>query len=611
MNKYSVLSRNPRIRELVPMLWKRLGSGQLWFVIAILFCLSDMVIMMLTPYVLEIYFNVLENGELKEVQNLLILFIVLVIVLSGLGLLGHYLKQDNMSKLHRDITLDLVDHAQRLPLERSQASHTADLSQRIMLDSSKVTVLLERIFNNMGNQVIMLILALLYMLKLQWQVAVGVMILMPLGLIGSHLLRHRLERIGKEVADEESSFRQCQQEALQSMDTLRAFDAESWMMDRFITQRQNLNKLYLRRMWLQQLVNVLTTTLALFIAWGSILTVAWMAVQGKLQLGTLMAFFILIWRIYDPLLILGRLWGEVQESKGAATRISSIWRANKEPNEKVEVIPANAALSENPILSWNNVTFHYQQHANIQEMDGVDTSEFGQMNEPLLKDFQLSLSPDTFTAIVGSSGSGKSTVAKLGAGLLFPIEGSVHINGSSSLVNAEFARKNVSYVPQNPYLFSGTIRENLMMAMPNALESDLIEAAKIAEAHSFIEALPDGYDTQISEHGSSLSGGQKQRLAIARAVLAARPIWIFDEATSALDLETERRVMEAILSRIRERGSSLLVIAHRLTTVQEADTIIAMETGLIKENGSHRELLQREDGLYRKLWKQMDGGEAE
>ncbi|MBH5318893.1 ABC transporter ATP-binding protein [Paenibacillus sp. GSMTC-2017] len=610
MQSNNRLSATPKIRELVPMLWNRLGSNRLWFIIAILFCLSDLIINMMIPIVLETYFNILEDGDLKQVQTALIIFNVLLLALTGLGLLGHYLKQNNMSKLHRAITLELVDHTQRLPLEKSQASHSADLSQRIMWDSSKVTTLLVTIFNNMGTQIFMLILACLYMLTLQWQVTAGIMLLMPFGLIGSHLLRHRLQRIGKEVADAEGIFRQCQQDALQSMDTLRAFDAENWMMDRFIKQRNHLNKLYMRRMWLQQLVNVLTTTLALFISWGSILAVAWLAVEGKLQLGALMAFFILIWRVYDPLLNLGRLWGEIQESKGAAARIASIWRAKKEPSEEVDVPQTVAYTSDMSVLTWNRVSFQYEQRAGIQEMDGIDNVDAYTANKQLLNDFEFSLGPSSFTAIVGTSGSGKSTVAKLGAGLLFPIDGSVNIYGTSSLINAELARQNVSYVPQNPYLFSGTIRDNLLMAMPHAQEADLIKAAKIAEAHTFIEALPDGYDTRINEHGNSLSGGQKQRLAIARAVLADRPIWIFDEATSALDLETERRVMAGILSRIRERSSSLLVIAHRLTTVQEADVIVAMESGVIKEQGSHRELLQREGGIYRKLWQQMEGSEA-
>ncbi|MBO9598977.1 MAG: ATP-binding cassette domain-containing protein [Cohnella sp.] len=225
----------------------------------------------------------------------------------------------------------------------------------------------------------------------------------------------------------------------------------------------------------------------------------------------------------------------------------------------------------------------------------------------MLRRISLDIHPGSFTAIVGPSGGGKSTVAKLAAGLLFPGEGDVRIGGASTLTNAEYARAIVSYVPQTPYLFSGTIRENLLMVKPEATEQEMIAASSAAQAHEFVMSLPEGYDTSLKEHGSTLSGGQRQRLAIARAILADRMIWILDEATSALDLDTERRVMEAILSRTREQGRTLIVVAHRLTTVQDADTILVMKDGAIVQEGNHRTLTTLRSGLYSELWVQMNG----
>ncbi|WP_165861297.1 ABC transporter ATP-binding protein [Paenibacillus paeoniae] len=603
------ISATPRIRELIPLLWSRLGNSRMLFILAILLCLTDMVIHLIIPMMMEFYFDFLETGELVKVKYLLIGFNVALLALTVLGLIGHYLKQNQISILHRNVALELADHAQRLPLEKAQASHSADLQQRIYWDSNKVTSLLATIFNSMGTQILMLFFACIYMFTLQWQVALGVLLLMPLCLLGSHLLRNRLMNIGKRVADQESVMKQCQQDALQSMDMLRAFDVQDWMSERFVRERKKLNKLYMRRMWWQLLVQTLSDTSALLIAWGTILVVAWLAVEGKIHIGALMAFFILIWRVYGPLLSLGKLWGEIQESKGAAIRIASIWNAEKEPErelDKESVMPAAGAVQE-ASLTWHNVSFGYDEHAGIQEAEKQAAEEDNTPSPPLLDQFRLSLKPASFMAIVGSSGSGKSTVAKLGAGLLFPASGTVEVCGAATMESAEQARQYVSYVPQRPYLYAGSIRDNLLLAKPEASEAELIEAATIAEAHTFIHELPDGYHTVMSEHGNSLSGGQKQRLAIARAVLADRPVWIFDEATSALDLETERKVMEAILKRAKERGSAVLVIAHRLTTVQEADTIVAMENGSIVETGTHAELLHREDGLYRSLWRQMDG----
>ncbi|RIX60393.1 ABC transporter ATP-binding protein [Paenibacillus nanensis] len=607
--KTSPISASPRIRELIPLLWSRMGPGKLLFVLALLFCMGDIVVQMLIPYLLEMYFNRLESGDLSQVGYLLVGFNVVLLSLNALGILGHYLKQNNVSILHRNIAMDLVDHTQRLPLENAQASHSADLSQRITWDSNKVTQLLVTVFNNMGSQMILLLLACVYMLTLHWQVALGTMILMPLSLLGSHLLRHRLHRVAKDAADQESVVKQCQQDALQGMEMLRAFDAQDWMTERFLAERKKLNALYMRRMWWQQLVHGVSVTSALFITWGTILIVAWLAVEGKIQLGALMAFFVLIWRVYNPLLNLGRLWGEAQEAKGAAARIAGIWRVKTEPASQY-LEPTVKGDAAGASLAWINLAFRYEENAGIQQQQEQEDRP-GSSTETLLSGFHLSIKPAAFIAIVGSSGSGKSTVAKLGAGLLFPLQGEVKICGESTLHDAERARQYVAYVPQNPYLFAGTIRDNLLMAKPDASDEEIIQAAVAAEAHAFIQALPDGYDTLLKEHGSSLSGGQRQRLAIARAILADRPVWIFDEATSALDLDTERRVMEAVLQRARKRGSAVLVIAHRLSTVQEADTIIAMENGVIMEKGTHRELLLLENGVYRRLWEQMERSDSE
>ncbi|RXZ79077.1 ABC transporter ATP-binding protein [Paenibacillaceae bacterium] len=595
-----------KLRELIPLLWNRLGSGRWLLVVALVFCLAETLLMMYLPWLMEVYFNRLEEGRAMDAQWLLLRSSLLMLLLIGMGLWGHYLKQDKISSLHREVTLELADHAQRLPLENAQAAHTADLTQRIRHDSNQTTWIFNTIFQGMGAQFVMLVLACIYMLTLHWPIAIGVMLLMPLGLLGSHLLRHRLQNIGRKVADQEAVVRQCQQDALQNREAIKAFGVEGWMEERFTAQRAQLNRLYMRRMWWQRLVDGLTNTLALSISWGAVLLVAWLAVEGMLQLSSLMAFFILIWRVFNPMLNLGRMWGEIQEKKGSADRVAALWQAAKEPANRA--MAPESPVANSPALCWNDITFRYGEGDGLLNADPATDQPAAQSGQgvTMLEQLQLTIAPGTFTAIVGPSGSGKSTVAKLGAGLLFPASGTMELFGISPLQDAEYARRLIAYVPQNPYLFAGSIRDNLLMVRHDAAEEELIEAAKAAQAHDFIMAMPGGYDTRISEHGGSLSGGQRQRLAIARAILADRPIWVLDEATSALDLDTERRVMDAVLARSRNSGRTLLVIAHRLTTIQSADHIIAMDAGCIAEQGTHHQLLS-EDGLYRKLWSQMHG----
>ncbi len=607
----AVQSPRVRLREVFSLSWERLGTKQMLLLFACLMIFADSVLEVLFPIMLEWYFNDLGEGGL-QIRTLLSVFTIIVVAAGVFNTIGYYVKQNLLSSVHRDLAVELADEAQRLPLHTAQSSHTADIARRIKSDSD-FPWLLGTILDWMGNQALLLLLASIYMLRLNWQIGICVMILLPLGALGSHLMKRRLARVGVETANQEAIVEQCQQDALQGIETIRAFGAEDWMLGRFVTERAKLNKLYLRRMWWQQCVNGLTSSLALLINWGTILTVAWLAIRGKMSLGSLMAFSVLIWRIQGPLIQLGNAWGEVQIRLGTCYRIFTLWRAPKEPRLNVTSSHLdNDGNEHEPDIRLHDVSFRYLEKAGL--MDAGHSDESGEQSEPvgsqgaaLLNRASLDIKAGSFTAIVGPSGGGKSTVAKLAAGLLFPGEGDVRIGGASTLANAEYARRNVSYVPQTPYLFSGTIRDNLLRVRPDATEQEMIEAASAAQAHEFIVSLPDGYDTSLQEHGSTLSGGQRQRLSIARAILANRQIWILDEATSALDMDTERRVMEAILSRTREQGRTLLVIAHRLTTVQDADAILVMKEGKVVEQGTHRQLTTILDGLYSELWVQMNG----
>ncbi|WP_027085082.1 ABC transporter ATP-binding protein [Cohnella panacarvi] len=610
--KTSIAAQPPsvRLREVFSLSWERLGSKQMLLLFACLMIFTDSIMQVLIPIMMEWYFNYLGDSDLPQIRTLLAAFTLIVIAASVFNTIGYYIKQNLLSSVHRDLAVDLADEAQRLPLHTAQSSHTADIAQRVNRDSD-FPWLLGTILDWMGNQALLLLLASAYMLQLNWRIGICVMILLPLGALGSHLMKRRLARIGSETANQEAIVGQCQQDALQGMETLRAFGAEHWMLGRFVTERSKLNKIYIKRMWWQQCVNGLTSSLALLINWGTILTVAWLAIRGKMSLGSLMAFSVLIWRIQGPLIQLGNAWGEVQIRLGTTYRAITLLRAPKEPALAVDA-GVSAIADKKPTIRLHDVSFRYRENAGL--MDAGHSDPTGAEHEPvgpeaatLLTRVSLDIQPGSFTAIVGPSGGGKSTVAKLAAGLLFPDEGDVRIGGTSTLANAEYARSIVSYVPQTSYLFSGTIRENLLKVKSDASEEELIAAAAAAQAHEFIRSLPEGYDTSLKEHGSTLSGGQRQRLAIARAILADRTILILDEATSALDMDTERRVMEAILSRTREQGRTLLVIAHRLTTVQDADSILVMREGKVVQQGTHRQLATIRDGLYSELWVQMNG----
>ena len=257
----------------------------------------------------------------------------------------------------------------------------------------------------------------------------------------------------------------------------------------------------------------------------------------------------------------------------------------------MEILDADVRVDEiaNPIpvknlksgITFKDVGFYYNE------------------DRAIIKNFELNIEKGKTVALVGQSGSGKTTIANLLTRFYDVTEGSIEIDGENiKNLNLKDYRSLLGMVTQESVLFNDSIYNNIAMGKENATREEIIEAAKIANAHNFIEGLPEGYDTNIGDDGNKLSGGQKQRVSIARAVLKNPPIMILDEATSALDTESERYVQDALEKMMENRTS--LIIAHRLSTIQKADHIVVMEKGDIIEQGSHQELMQK-NGTYRKL----------
>ena len=252
----------------------------------------------------------------------------------------------------------------------------------------------------------------------------------------------------------------------------------------------------------------------------------------------------------------------------------------KRPKEKV--------IFDDTLYRFENVSFAYDK-------------------ELVLKNINFELKPNTVTALVGSSGSGKSTIAKLMAGFWDPFNGSIYYGGKKiPEIPFEQLTNEISYVAQDNFLFNTSIKENIKMGKPTASDDEVIEAAKAASCHDFIMELEDGYNTKVGDAGGSLSGGERQRITIARAMLKQSKVIILDEATAFADPENEYLIQSAINNLIK--GKTLIVVAHRLSTITNADTILVMKDGEIVENGTHENLVKK-DGVYASLWKNYVGGQ--
>jgi ATP-binding cassette subfamily B protein/subfamily B ATP-binding cassette protein MsbA len=302
--------------------------------------------------------------------------------------------------------------------------------------------------------------------------------------------------------------------------------------------------------------------------------------DGALNVADLVAFFLYLEMLYQPIRVLSDAWERIQESLASGERVDELLQESPEVEERQDAIRLEARAKGE--IVFENVSFCYSQ------------------GDMVLENINIEIGAGQMVALVGPTGVGKSTLVSLIPRFYDPVAGTVRLDGMDTRSLAlESLRQQISIVLQDVFLFHGSVRENIQFGNPEACETDIVRAAQVANAHQFIRDLPDGYDTLIGERGVKLSGGQKQRLSIARAVLKDAPILILDEATSSVDTETEILIQEA-LERLME-GKTTIIIAHRLSTVRNADKIIVLENTHIAESGTHQELVSR-GGLYNRLY---------
>jgi ABC-type bacteriocin/lantibiotic exporter with double-glycine peptidase domain len=303
-----------------------------------------------------------------------------------------------------------------------------------------------------------------------------------------------------------------------------------------------------------------------------------LVISGEFTIGQLFAFNMLSGNVIRPFRRLAGLWNHLQEINIAIERLCDVIEAKPEEDRDSN---RQAIDKLQGYVKFKNVTFRYNKDAETN----------------ILENINFEIKPGQTIALVGRSGSGKTTLSKLILGLYLPTTGSIEIDGKDlKTISLHSLRSQVGVVDQDTFLFSGTIKSNISLAKPGAKLTEIQRASELAGAHEFIHKMPMGYDTEIGEGGGMLSGGQRQRLAIARALLNNPRLLIFDEATSSLDTESER-IIQTNLEKIR-RNRSTIIIAHRLSTVQNADLILVLDKGILIESGNHHQLMEKRGQYY-------------
>ena len=518
----------------------------------------------------------------EDPQRALLLVISLILVTFLLKNLFNYIALFFITFLRngilKDIRIDLYNNITKMSMAHFTEKRKGDLMSRVSNDVTEIQYSFLSIIELLIREPLTIAFALIMMFSISAKLTLFVLLFVPFAGILISRIGKTLQPKSKKVQIEVGEVLAKIEETISGLNIIKAFRAEGSFQAKFKDTNQRLFKLS------NSLINRmnLSSPLSEFLGIGVFAVLLWyggslVLVEKQLNAAAFITFLGLAYGVLTPAKGISKALYSIKKGNAAAARILEVLET---PNPIVDPVKPEKMSAFSKEISFNKVSFAYEDKLVIDKLN-------------------LTIPKGSSVALVGPSGGGKSTIANLVPRFYDIDEGSISIDGTDiRQITKNDLRSLMGIVTQDSILFNDTVANNLRIAKPDASEKELKNAAKIANALSFIEALPKGFDTAIGDQGNKLSGGQKQRLSIARAVLKNPEILILDEATSALDTESERLVQEALIKMMKSRTS--LVIAHRLSTIQNADLIVVLQNGKIAEKGTHEELIAK-NGTYKKL----------
>lgn len=505
--------------------------------------------------------------------------LLLALVFRAGTLVGQFFLIRAGARIVQQLRCAACDHLHHLSLAYHDRTKVGDSLYRVAYDAHSAQTLLNGAVVPIFTASLLLVGATAVMLQINLALTLVTFVVTPAFFVIIRIFGRKIDQHSRRYHESESALVSSLQESLGSIRAIQAFTMEPDTSRRFRDQTDK-GIAASERMTLTQLIYAASSGLTASLGTAGVVWVAgYQVMQGRLTVGDILVFLAYLGMMYQPLHVLSQSASVIQSSRAQLRRVLEILDA---PLEIRDSPAARTLVSVRGEIEFRDVTFHYDAE------------------RPVLNHASLHVQPGQTIAIVGRTGAGKTTIASLLMRFYDPAGGSIRLDGHDLReLRVAWLRQQVGVVLQDPVLFSTTIAENIANGRPGASLAEIQHAARLAHADEFIRDLPRGYDTVLGERGVNLSGGQRQRLSIARAFLKNAPILVLDEPTSALDAHTEG----ALVASLRDlmRGRTTFVIAHRLSTVRHADSILVLEDGKIIEQGSHSELMAG-DTAYRKLF---------